>query len=303
MKIEVIDTYSDFLLLEGIWNRLLAESQSEHACLTFEWFKAWWPAFGTRRQLFILLVKNESEQIRAIAPLMLYRDTYFGLPVKKLSFIYNDTSSRMDFIISEGREQILGLILDFIKERKKMWDIAEFKNIAQDSPNFEILLSTLQRQCKLFLKKKSLISFYIPFDTDWKSYLSERSKRFRKNVNYFTNKVRKTKEAKIEKHENSPVSNEILKIICDVSRRSWKARYNREMAHTPAQRVFFELLNQAAGKNGWQDLWLFTLNDKAIAFEYILRYKDKVYPLRSDFDERYRSMAVGTQLNFHIIRH
>jgi hypothetical protein len=46
LNVRAVTSYGEFLKLEPVWNKLLAESDSDILFMTFEWFNHWWLMFG-----------------------------------------------------------------------------------------------------------------------------------------------------------------------------------------------------------------------------------------------------------------
>lgn len=299
---EVITKFEDFLTLENQWNAVLEKSQSEHVCLTFEWLRAWWIAFGKNKQLQIFIVKEDNGEIIGIAPLMLVNSRHLLLPARKLSFIYNDNASRADFLITRNREAVLNSIFEYLRKYKTKWDIIELQNISEGSPNFEILGALLIRPEMAFVKKDGLISPFIPITVSWEEYFSSLSKRYRKTLKNTTNRLEKSGDFNIEKITHSNGNKGAFEKIYEISRNSWKAAYKREITNTDENKRFFEGLDHEVGEKGWQNIWLLSVNGKAVAYEYTLVYKNKAYALKADYDEKYSRFSPGTALNMHSMR-
>ncbi len=63
LTIKPVTTYEEFLKLEPVWNRLLAESDSDMVFMTFEWFKHWWQMFGQGSEMLILVMRAPGEDV------------------------------------------------------------------------------------------------------------------------------------------------------------------------------------------------------------------------------------------------
>lgn len=169
MKVEVIDNFEGFLVLEDEWNSLLENSQNDVVFLRHEWFRCWWETFGKNNQLFIISVKDGGELV-GIAPLMISRDVFRGFPVRKLSFIKDDNSAHADFISLKGNEETIQAIVRYLKENKHLWDVAVLESILNKSNTFEYLKKNLEREGLFFGEKKELASPYIKVNSDWESF-------------------------------------------------------------------------------------------------------------------------------------
>ncbi len=303
MKIEIIDNLKDFLSLESIWNEVLEKSQSDHVCLTFEWFKSWWPAFGKNKQLFILLFKDEGNFTIGIAPFMLCRSRCAGLPVKKISFIYNDNSSRADFLLTGARDNILKVMVDYLNVNKDKWNIIELQNMPNESSNFEILQKALRSKGMLFGIKEGLHSPFIPIKSDWQAYFCSRSKKFRKYLRNIINRLTKSGNYIIERIDSRNINQETLNRIFEISNKSWKAKCKKEITHNEENRRFFEEFSQITNEKGWLNVWILNINGKDAAYEYLLRYREKIYALKADFNEKYKYASPGSITNMSALEY
>ncbi len=295
--IEVITEYKDFLALGDSWNHLLEKSSSDSVFLTFEWMQAWWKAFGKDKQLLVLLVKDSQGNLSGIAPLMLSREKILGLTLRKLSFIYNNNSSSADFLISAERENTLQAIIAYLKDKRNHWDIMELQNIPLESPNYQILIDHLRKEALVFGIKDGLRSPFIPIKPGWQGYFSTRPKKFRKTARNILNRISKFSHS-IEKFTDYRSDNGILDKVFQISGKSWKA--GQRGATTNQE--FFQELNRITREKKWRYIWLLSLDGAPVAYEYHLRYKDKVYALKADFNEEYKDCSPGVALELQIMK-
>ena len=275
LDIEIVNKFEEFLHLENIWDNLLEKSQSDYVCLTFEWFKSWWLSFGKNKELHILLLKDK-DSILGIVPLMISRTKFRGLPVREIGFIQNENSPRCDFILTDKRETSIGEIVKYFKENKENWDVIHFVNIPQDSPNYEILQDALKRNDMLFGIKNGLYSPFIQIRSDWKTYFSSRTKKFRKATRNNINRMERLGPYRIKRIENINGGEGILANIFEISKNSGKAKNGKEIKDTDENGNFFEQLSKNSSPKGWLNIWFLNLNGKSIAYEYHLRYKNRI---------------------------
>lgn len=300
MDITQIDNLSDFLALEKVWNQVLEKSSGDTVFLTHEWFRCWWQTYGNGNRLFILLVKDKGEVI-AIAPLMISRGRYRGFPVKKVGFIENNNSPTSDFIVLTKDEKCLSLIVDYLIKKRNLWDIMSLNNIPKESRTTDILPELFVEKGMLFGKRDGIASPYIPIDSDWQSYYSKRSKKFREVLNNKANRLKKLGTITVQEFNNP--DEDLIKTVFEIGRKSWKAKEKIAISSTEENGRFFSQLSEIASKRGWLSIWLLYLNGQPIAFEYHLRYKGKVYALRAAYMEEYQEASPGSVLDRHIIEH
>ncbi|MGH9365216.1 MAG: GNAT family N-acetyltransferase, partial [Thermoanaerobaculia bacterium] len=133
LALGVVSHLDEFLAMEDAWNDLLEKSpQRGQPMLSHEWFRAWWEAFGSDKELFVLTLRA-GDRLIGIAPLMRARVSYHGLPVRLLSLITNDHTNRADLIIAERPEACVDLVLDFARRTASCWDLAQFDFLPVES--------------------------------------------------------------------------------------------------------------------------------------------------------------------------
>jgi len=69
MKARVHEDFEDLADLQAEWNPLLVHSETNVLFLTWEWQRAWWNAFGAGKSLRVLIIRDESGDLKAIVPL------------------------------------------------------------------------------------------------------------------------------------------------------------------------------------------------------------------------------------------
>ena len=300
LTIKKIDSYKDFLLLKEDWNTLLSNSNHDTIFLRHEWFSAWWQSFGNQKKLFILLVE-ENGSLVGIAPLMLLSEKFRGLPVRCIKFIENDESPRIDFIIMRNKTNVLPFLIEFLESIHKEWDVIVLKSILEKSDTLEYVFNKIGSNHLLFRSKNSWASPVLHPTMDWNTFLSKKAKLFRKRIRRFRNKIQRLGNVDIKKITETSLSLQEMSNVWQVGQKSWKHHINKAISSTEQRRKFFSLLTQIAGQEGWLNLWLLLVNDKPIAFEYHLKYKNKIHGIRSEFDEQYKSYSPGFVLDTYIV--
>ena len=111
--IEEVRGFSSFLGLEKEWNSVLQKSENDSIFLRHEWFRSWWEAYGAEKELLILLFKENGELL-GICPFMISKGHFRGFPTKKISFIENDETPRLNIIYVNGRNDIIEAIISHL---------------------------------------------------------------------------------------------------------------------------------------------------------------------------------------------
>ena len=301
LHIETIERTDGFYGLESDWNALLRSCFHNHIFVSFEWISAWWKAFGRANKLFILKVTDAGRRIVAIAPLMKTRVFFMGLPVRCISFIYNDNASRTDFIVDKDHPAAVNGIIAFLNAHPG-WDTITLPNVWRESKTFRLTVEALKRQGCRYVVKDGLHSLYIRMPLDWNNYYTNRSVRFRKHLRNSENRINRVKDHQLRCIRNISERPAVIQELCSISEKSWKAQSHSHMDRKSDDRVLFEELTRLFGERQWLDLWVLDLDQKPVAYDYLVQYNGAAYALRSDYDEKYAIYSPGSYLHLKTIR-
>lgn len=296
--IEEVRNFSSFIALEKEWNSVVERSHGDTIFLRHEWFKCWWNAYGTEKELLILLAKEDGELI-GISPLMISKGRFRGFPIKKISFIENDETPCSSIIYINDRDEIVEAIISYVVQKVKAWDILILNKIPVDSESYAMIQKVCQENKIAFLNKTSWKSPFLKIETDWDTFYKNTSQRLKKRLRYNNNQLKKLGSIEGSQVEGGEKD---LEDIFMIGQSSWKNKIKKSISSTQENRKFFSSLTTTAKTKGWLYVWMMKANGKPIAFEYDLQYKGKVYALRSEFDEQYASNSPGAVLESDIIK-
>ncbi|HNQ50282.1 MAG TPA: GNAT family N-acetyltransferase [Candidatus Omnitrophota bacterium] len=296
MRIDCIGDLNASQAFPAEWDEVLSRSSHDHVCFSFEWTKAWWEAFGAGKRLLVLAGRDDSGRIRAIAPLMQCKSAIFGLPMRKISFIYNNNASRADLIDGGCNREIVDGLVSYLRMNPHLWDMVELENIWDNSLTFRNLQDALKKAKIRFAVKEGLRSPFVSVSGTWEDYFALRSQNFHKSFRNIRNRFKSLGRWSIESEKG-------LNGIIQVSCKSWKARSKRDIAADADTVRFYELLTETAREKGWLHAWLLKMDGAGIAYEYALEYKQTMYAFKADFDEAYRKLSPGTMLHAHVMKY
>jgi CelD/BcsL family acetyltransferase involved in cellulose biosynthesis len=299
MQINVIDNFQDFLNLENSWNRLFEKSSENRVYLTFDWFRCWWEAFGGDKKLFILTV-TDNDGIALIAPLCITEGKIRGFKIRKLSSIASGISPSWDFIGDLFNGAPIGPLVDNIFSQKDSWDVVEFQKIGKSSITYDLLSKILKKRD--YGITESIKSPRIEINGTWDDFLSKRSLRFRKALRNKINRAEKSGDINIVKVNKKEDLKQALQDIFLISSRSWKETERTSITSSVEDETFYRKATDLMGNKEWVEIWTLKKGDVPIAFEYHIKYKDIVYPIRADYDETYRDLSPGSVLEYTILK-
>ena len=165
LKITRISNYREFESCETIWNDLVSTSATRNVFLAFEWIDAYIRHFLKNGELLILKILDGNELV-GIAPLMITRCRYFGLPVRVVSFIGTVISDRMDFIMDGNKQKGIGLVLDYLMDIEREWDFIDLHEIAEDTGTTEAIGIWLRHKKCINILGPTSKNFFISFNRE-----------------------------------------------------------------------------------------------------------------------------------------
>jgi hypothetical protein len=182
LSIECISKFEDFVSLENDWNTLLDDNEIDSVFLSHGWFKCFWHAWGKGKCLRVLVARTGT-RLFGVAPLMFYSGRHLRLPVKILSFIENDESPHCGFIIHKNAVQdVIPAFFNYIYANQNAWDILMLRKMPLETFQIDSIQTYCDQNRNRWIAKPSLSSPFIRTDSDWESFYSNKSQRFKKRI-------------------------------------------------------------------------------------------------------------------------
>ena len=220
--------------------------------------------------------------------------------MRTIEFMANSHSHKIDFIFPHGDVTGVETILEYLLEQKN-WDLLKLEDILETSPVAAMIEKKWEASRLLWYKRAIRFSPYIPIQSDWTSFLSTRSTRFRKNMRNRAHRLEKLGEVQIEEHSRIDNLDAFLAQVQDITRRSWQGRRGSSIFSTRANANFYVQLADWANREGYFVLWLLRLNGTPIAYEYHLRSGLIEFGIKAEYDNRFNQASPGGVLDQFIV--
>jgi CelD/BcsL family acetyltransferase involved in cellulose biosynthesis len=299
MHIEETNSFEDFLRLEAAWDELCAQRPEPAFFLSHWWFRCCWPGPETGLHPLVLVARRGSE-IAGIAPLMVRKVRWRGLPARAITLMQNQDSPRADFVLSpvHGRAALAAL-LDHLA-RRRGWDLLWLGKIERGASTHHMLSELLAGTTHL--RRPAARCPLLEIGASWEEFWTGHSQRFKKTVRNVANRVERLGEVSVTDMAATATPAECLKVFRDVAALSHKRDLSIAVGRNDGIGRFFAGLTEALHRRSRLRLWVLRLDGKPIATEYHVRDGDRAYALRSDFDDRHREVSPGSYLSQRIIR-
>ncbi len=286
VRVEVISDYADFLSLEPIWNRLVAEAGVDHPFLEHAWARTWWECFGGNSQLQILVVTAGDDPI-GIAPLMLSEIRMWGMRVRQLGFLYNSHVPRADFIISQDsgqrREEIYAAIWRHLSTNRG-WDVLQLCQLPAGSATIEKMPGLAAEDGCRSGVWQSGASPFVRLDPCWSSYQGGLAAKHRSNLR---NRFKRLEQAGVVEMETIASGWSLANAVEDglgLEAAAWKKDAGTAIACDRNVTRFYSTLAQRTAERGWLRLHFLTSGPKQVAFDYSLQYQNRIFLLKLGYD-------------------
>ena len=136
---ECVRTATGLDQLAGEWQDLFERAGCRNAFLSVEWMESWWRRWGARHRLFVIIARNGSGQLVAVAPFYIRRSRLGALGPRALCFLANDYvgSDHLNLLIDpEYVPSAVEAIVRSADQYRAEWDYIELFNSQEASPGF-----------------------------------------------------------------------------------------------------------------------------------------------------------------------
>jgi CelD/BcsL family acetyltransferase involved in cellulose biosynthesis len=310
MKIELIEDIEAFRGLRSDWNALLERTSQCSVFLTWEWLFTWWTHFRGRKQLFILLVRDDaSSQLLGIAPWYIEERPFFRFfPLLKISFLGTGqvASDFLDLIISPGKEaSVIESIAEYLRSHARRWDVLELNDIAEDSLTLDPLRSQRPHRSRLYEWTNGVCP-YIPLPADYPGFLSTLSAKWRRYLKTHTQAVELEHQMRYTLVTEPRSLTQNIDRLFAMQNERFRAKVSDPRACSSFSgsliRDFHCDVSARFLDQGCLKLYFLEDHGNPVAFLYAFRYKDRIFAYQTAFDCAWEKIGPGNVLFNYAIR-
>jgi len=301
VHVKVVTDYSEFAGLAPIWNRLLERSRIDHPFLTHEWITIWWNCFAEEATPYIMTVVLDTEII-AIAPLMLTRSRLYGCSVRHLRAIVNVYTERFDLLLGDRSQEACESLWTYLKAHADEWDVLELRQLPCDSKALEHLPPLIETDGYPMGHWPANVAPYVAIRQPWDAYYQSLKKAHRSNLRNHTRQL----------EQQGPVVLDIVAIddrweadmedALKLEAVTWKVAEGTSLRSRRESDMFYRLMLQRAAQVGWLHMCFLKVGRVRIAVRISLLYRNKLYMLKSGYDEAYHRYSPGQVLTALLLR-
>lgn len=290
LSVEAITDFRSFEALEPVWNRLLQESRINNPFLSHEWLHTWWESFGENKELCVLMVKD-GDEVLGLAPLMLSRRRFYGLPLRCLGFVYNSHTPRCDFIVARRADEVCRAIWNYIRAQKDRWRVLELCQLPAGSPALEKFSGLAPADGFSTELWPSSHSPYLSLEGSWDSYFAGLDRKHRQNLRRRLKRLQEAGQVAVELVSSGAEIECAFEDALRLEGSGWKEEAGTAIGSRPELRRFYSLLAERMSQRGWLRLYFLTVNGRRVAFGYFLWHQKKIYLLKQGYDRNFSSYS------------
>lgn len=297
MHVERIGNYEQLESLAPAWNRLAQGVPFR----SWQWLGSWWRHYGAapgdrpdRRELFVLAVRDENQELAALAPWHIERRPAGPTAVRFLGAGEVCTDYLTVLCRPETEAGAATALADWLVESRKQpgaaaaggvrWDLLEFEGIPRDDRAMNQLAERLAERGALVDRRAADHCWRLELPANWDDYLQTLSKSHRKQLRRFQRRLFDSGRAVLRTASTAAEVAFALDLLIDLHQRRRRSLGERSCFDNPcftaflrdAARQFFEL----------QRLWLcwLELDSRPIACEFQLLGEQTVYAYQSGIE-------------------
>jgi len=292
LRVTEINEINRLVELRDEWNYVLERSRDNHVYLTWEYLSTYVKHYGKEKKLKILYVKDKNKII-AIAPLRQSRYNFANRfsynVIEPLAYMHTDYTG---FIFAEREVECFRLFLNHLFEQDD-WDFIYLYDIPGTSI-IPKLLSKMSKNRPAFELIEGVICPYISIPSSIDILMKELSAKFRKNLRRCMKKLQNDyQKVELKRYDEFGSFKESMQAFFDLHQKRWTLKGKPGVYNSQKSRDFYLDVSELFAGKGWLALYFLTANDKPIAVQYCLKYKQKMLYVLGGFDPDFSQYSLG----------
>jgi CelD/BcsL family acetyltransferase involved in cellulose biosynthesis len=170
-----LSTPSELEAFSGEWQELFRRIACRTPFLSLEWMVSWWRHWGEGNRLFIVVVRQVSGRVVAIAPFYLRRSMYGPFGPRGLCFLAHKWvgSDHLNILVDPEHESFaIQTMLGFLEAQRAVWDYIELADSEDASQTFTRLCDGLKALGMVHRVTHSEICPYTALPSSFDEYLA-----------------------------------------------------------------------------------------------------------------------------------
>ncbi|MCP4141126.1 MAG: GNAT family N-acetyltransferase [Chloroflexi bacterium] len=292
IHIRHIGTTEEFESLENAWSELLVQNHVQSAFLSWEWLFSWWKVYAQKKELW-LISAWQNEELVGIIPLMLQDEEKSGFHFRTLFPLGSPHCDVTGVLVKNIREEILLALSKYLLEQKKLWDTLALNHFTPNDPALAYIKTIFQEE-GLKTREKFSDHYYLELNETWEELHANLSRKFRKNLRRASRLAEGTGKVSMSHYSGSEVTWPTFQKIVDINQH---ARFPL-IYQSPEEQAFHKELSERASKRDLVSIFLLSIDNIPLAYEYGFTYKKRYEAWRAGYDMRFDpAISIGKLLS------
>lgn len=279
------------------WNDLWERSDVRLPTVRAEGVNLWCQSFAPRHDFTALVIESDKKFVAAL-PLLIDRAgkffTVYRLPT-------NCTVNAGDLLVDPAHDLQLATQLLAAHLCRLPATFAAFENIAIQTDRWQRFIAALGSEHRELHISPGHDVGVIDVFHNWQAYTQCWSRNFRRSLNRSRKKLEAAGDVQVSRLRE-PDNEELYRVLekCfAIEDSGWKGASGTSILQTPGLRDYYHQEARMMRDSGMLDLWLLTLNDQIIAFDYSQLSKTTSFSHKVSFDPAWEKCSPGRALQMY----
>lgn len=309
MRVEVLQDLARVQALQPAWDRLWSADATADVFATCDWFLNWWDHFGQGDQkdpivthdgadivaapgrglqLHVCTVRDESDELIAVLPLVSVFGLFKGVPARILSTPVNGHAPRSGLLARRYGPDVAACLCEALVSHGA-WDVMLLEGLPSNCGRVRELISQLHARGFVPAEQTTWLQCYLRFQGNWQEFLASKRRHFRKRYEWAERDLAKLGELRVERFNGAEAATHGMALFLAIDRASWKAREGETIDSIAALERYYRGVCERLGTRSLAEIWVLLIGRKAAA-AYICLYDGRSrYTLKTSFSETFGS--------------
>jgi hypothetical protein len=282
------------------WRQLCDESGDEEIFYRPEWALAYLQAFDPSAEV-IVISAWQGERLRGVLPLVRHVSRTYGVPVTRLTLPANVHSLRASLTVCSGSEgdAALSALVQAVSDLPG-WDVIDVANVVGGS-GLDRFLTIARDDGFSTARKRTSQTLYLPISGSPSGkpdaqppWLAGTRPKFRSHLRRTRKQLEELGTLQVNHFATAdPVA---LEKFYALEASGWKGSEGTAIQCDPRTKQFYDLVAQAAARDGYLSLDFLELNGSPIAAHFGFNLRGRYFLSKAGYNEAFRRQGPGQLL-------